>query len=361
MSRLADWLVRQAPGYRQRHGARLTPERARALTAIERCRTPAQGGQVYRCAKCGTTHFGFHSCHHRSCPRCDGAETAAWTARQEARLLPVPYFLVTFTLPEPVQALALTHAALLYELLFSESAATLQQVAALGRLLGGELGFIGVLHTWGRRLQRHPHIHYIVPGGGLRPDHLKWRSLRQPDWLLPVDLLSAVFAGRMEEALRAAAPALHAQIPDSCWRGPWVVHSQSAGSGSAVVRYLARYVFRTAISDKRIIHLDDGRVVFHYIDSETRQRRICRLDADEFMRRYLQHVPPDGFHRVRYFGWMHPAAKRRRAIVETLVAAVIVVRQKPEPPPQWHLRCPHCQAFALIAIERIKPQARAPP
>jgi hypothetical protein len=140
-----------------------------------------------------------------------------------------------------------------------------------------------------------------------------------------------------------------------------VVHSLPAGSGSAVVRYLARYVFRTAISDKRILQLNDRGVVFHYIDSDTKRRCLCRLDADEFMRRYLQHVPPERFHRVRYFGWMHPASKRRRAIVETLVAAVIVVRQKPEPPPQWHLRCPHCQAFALIAIERIKPQARAPP
>jgi hypothetical protein len=361
MSRLADWLVRQAPGFRQRHGAQLTPERARALTAIERCRTPALGGQVYRCSKCGGTHIGFHSCNHRSCPRCGGRETAEWTARQEERLLPVPYFLVTFTLPAPVQALALTNAALLYELLFAESAATLQQVAATSRVLGAELGFVGVLHTWGRRLQRHPHVHYVVPGGGLRPDHLKWRKLRQPDWLLPVDLLSATFAGRMEEALRAAAPALHAQIPDSCWRGPWVVHSLPAGSGSAVVRYLARYVFRTAISDKRILQLNDHGVVFHYIDSDTKRRCLCRLDADEFMRRYLQNVPPERFHRVRYFGWMHPAAKRRRAIVETLLAAVIVVRQKPEPPPQWQLRCPHCHAFALVAIERIKPQARAPP
>jgi hypothetical protein len=230
------------------------------------------------------------------------------------------------------------------------------------------LGFVGVLHTWGRRIQRHPHLHYIVPGGGLRPDHRTWRSLRQPDWLLPVDLLSAVFAGRMQEALRAAAPALHAQIPDACWRGPWVVHSQSAGSGAAVVRYLARYVFRTAISDQRIVHLDDHRVAFHYIDSVTQQRRTCRLDTDEFLRRYLQHVPPDGFHRVRYFGWLHPAAKRRRAIVETLVAAVILVRAKPAEPLPWHLRCPHCERFTLVAIARLMPapstgsgQARAPP
>ena len=361
MSVLADWLVRQAPGYRQRQGARLTPEQTRTLAAIERCRTPAQGGQVYHCAECGRPHFGYHSCHHRACPRCGGAETAAWTARQEARLLPVPYFLVTFTLPAPVQALASIQPALLYELLFAASAATLQEVAAIPRILGAELGFVGVLHTGGRRLQRHPHIHYIVPGGGLRSDHRKWRRLRQPDWLLPVALLSALFARRMEQALRASAPALHAQIPESCWRGTWVVHSQPAGSGVPVVRYLARYVFRTAISDDRIVRADDQSVLFTYTDSKTKRKCFCELTADEFLRRYLQQVPPTGFHRVRYFGWLHPTAKRRRAIVETLLAVVIVVRDKREDPPPWHLRCRFCGAFALVAIERIQPQARAPP
>jgi len=159
---------------------------------------------------------------------------------------------------------------------------------------------------------------------------------------------------------RAAAPVLHAKIPDACWRGPWVVHSQPAGSGTVV----ARYVFRTAISDERIDTLDDHHVVFHCTDSETKRRRTCRLEADEFMRRYLQHVPPEGFHRARYFAWMHPAAKRRRAIVETLLEALIVPERPQEPPLPWHLRCPHCphcQASALIAIERLKPQARAPP
>ena len=154
------------------------------------------------------------------------------------------------------------------------------------------------------------------------------------------------------------SPDLHAQVPDAAWREGWWVHTQPAGSGENVVRYLARYVGRTAISDERIVAADDEAVTFRYTDSATQQSKECTLDADEFLRRYLQHVPPPGQHRVRYFGWMHPAAKKRRLIVETLLAVVIVVRPKVEAPPPWHLRCPHCGAFALVWVERI---ARAPP
>lgn len=356
MSVLADLLVRLAPDYRRRHA--VSGPQARALAQIERCRTPALGGQVYRCSSCGESDFGYHSCHHRSCPRCGGAHTAAWTSRQSARLLPAPYFLVTFTLPEPVKRLALINPSLLYDLLFTESARALQRVASQPRLLGAELGFVGVLHTWNRQLGLHPHVHYIVPGGGLRADHKKWRRCRQPNWLLPVKALSAAFRQGFSEALRTAAPQLHAQVPESTWRGVWVVHSQAAGSGQSVVKYLARYVFRTAITDDRIVQADQTSVTFSYIERQTGQRRLCRLSTDEFLRRYLLHVPPPGQHRVRYFGWMHPAARRRRLLVETLLAVVIVVRPKCEEPPLWHLRCPHCEAFSLILVAQLP---RGPP
>lgn len=356
MSVLAELLVRLSPDYRRSHA--VSGPQARVFAAIERCRTPQMGGHLYRCGACGETDFGYHSCHHRACPRCGGGQTAAWTARQTARLLPVPYFLLTFTLPKPVKRLALINPALLYDLLFAESARALQSVAAQPRLLGGELGFVGVLHTWNRQLGLHPHVHYIVPGGGLRADHKKWRHCREPKWFLPVEALSAAFRQGFEAALRAAAPALHAQVPDSVWRGVWVVHSQAAGSGEAVVKYLARYVFRTAISDERIVEADDKTVTFSYVDRESNQRRLCQVDSNEFMRRYLLHVPPPGQHRVRYFGWMHPAAKNRRLKVETLLAVVIVVRAKQDEPPPWHLRCPHCEAFTLVLVARLP---RGPP
>jgi hypothetical protein len=249
---------------------------------------------------------------------------------------------------------------LLHDLLFRESAATLQQVAAEPRLLGAELGFVGVLHTWGRQLQHHPHVHFVVPGGGLRADGKKWIPARQPDWLLPVAKLAAVFRRRFEGALRASAPALHATVPAGTWRRPWIVHSQPAGSGTNVVRYLARYVGRTAISDERVVAADDDTVTFRYTDSATREKKTCTLAAAEFLRRYMQHVLPPGRHRVRYFGWQHPAAKARRMVVETLLATPIVIAAPP-PVPQWQLRCPHCGAFALVRVGRLPRQARAPP
>lgn len=356
MSALADLLIRLAPDYRRRRA--VSAAQARALGSIERCRTPALGGHLYRCSACEQTDYGYHSCHHRACPRCGGGQTAAWTARQTARLLPVPYFLITFTLPEAVKKLASINPSLLYDLLFAESAQALQQVAAQPRLLGGELGFVGILHTWNRQLGLHPHVHYIVPGGGLRADRKKWRRCREPDWFLPVKALSAAFRQGFDQALRAAAPALHAQIPDSVWRGVWVVHCQAAGAGEAVVKYLARYVFRTAIGDERIVEAADDSVTFHYVDRESGQRRLCTVDNDTFMHRYLQHVPPPGQHRVRYFGWMHPAAKNRRLKVETLLAVVIVVRARSDEPAPWHLRCPHCEAFALVVVGHLP---RGPP
>jgi DNA-directed RNA polymerase subunit RPC12/RpoP len=357
MSALADWLARRAPAWLD--GSRPVAAAARrALHAIARCRTPALGGHRYRCADCGGEHHAFHSCHHRACPRCGGQQTAAWTARQTERLLPVPYFLVTCTVPAALRPAFAARPEVLHDVFFAQAAAAVQAVAALPRHLGAELGMLGVLHTWGRQMQHHPHLHFIVPGGGLRPDRKKWRRCRRPDWLLPGEAVAAALRRGFDEALRAAAPDLHAQIGEAAWRQGWWVHIQPAGSGENVVKYLARYVGRTAISDERIVAADDEAVTFRYRDSATQQARECTLDADEFLRRYLQHVPPPGQHRVRYFGWMHPAAKQRRLIVETLLAVVIVVRSQGEAPPPWHLRCPHCGAFALVWVGSLP---RGPP
>lgn len=358
MSVLADWLVRQTPAWLD--GSRpLTPAQRRALLAILRCRTPELGGHLYRCTACEKTDFAYHSCHHRACPRCGGERTAAWTARQTARLLPVPYFLVTFTVPEKMRPVFAARPEVLHDLFFMQAARALQTVAARTRHLGAELGMVGLLHTWGRQLQHHPHLHFIVAGGGLTADRQAWRPARWSGWLLPSKAVEAALRQGMQAALRAAATDLHAEVPDSCWREGWWVHWQPAGTGQNVVQYLARYVSRTAISDERIVGATDESVTFRYTDSATQERRQCTLEADEFIRRYLQHVPPPGQHRVRYFGWMHPAAKKRRMIVETLLAVPIVVRPAVEEP-SWHLRCPHCQLFTLVCVGKI-PRARAPP
>lgn len=358
MSGLADWLAGQAPTWLRGERGPLTPSQRRALLAIQRCRTPALGGRVYRCADCTGTHFAYHSCHHRACPRCGGADTAAWTQLQLDRLLPVPYFLWTFTVPAPLRVLFAAEPRLLHDLLFSAAAMALQTVAAQPRHLGAELGLIGVLHTWGRQLQHHPHLHVIVPGGGLRPDGKRWQRCREPDWFLPVQAVASAFRNGFEEALRAHAPQGHTQVAGSVWRTHWNVDVQPAGTGQAVLRYLARYVKRTAIGDERIIEANDREVTFAYTDSQTGRRCECLLTAEQFMRRYLQHVLPAGQHRVRYFGWLHPAARARRMKVETLLAVVIVVRARPVEPPPWHLRCPHCKAFALVCIGTLP---RGPP
>ncbi|HRE80461.1 MAG TPA: transposase [Opitutaceae bacterium] len=216
---------------------------------------------------------------------------------------------------------------------------------------------IAVLHTWGRQLQHHPHLHIVVPGGALRPDGKKWLPARAGHWLLPREPVMAAFRHGFHDALQAAAPDLHAQIPDSIWHHGWWVHFAPAGSGQNVVRYLARYVSRTAISEERIIAADDHAVTFSYTDSATQERRVCTLTADTFMHRYLQHVLPAGQHRIRYYGWMHPSAGARRMKVATLLAVVIVVIQPPDTP-DWSLYCPRCHAFTLVKCARL---ARAPP
>ena len=358
MSRLADWLAGQAPTWLRGGYGPLAPRQRRALLAIQRCRTPELGGRVYACTDCGKHDFAYHSCHHRACPRCGGGDTAEWTRKQTERLLPVPYFFWTFTVPEELRRAFLAEPRLLHDLLFEAAALALQTVAAAGRHLGGELGILAVLHTWGRQLQHHPHLHLIVPGGGLRPDGKHWQPCRHPEWFLPVQAVAAAFRRAFDEALRAGAPHLHAQVPDPVWTADWNVDVQPAGTGSAVLRYLARYVKRTAISEERILEINDREVTFAYTESHTGRRRECTLTAEEFMRRYLRHVPGAGEHRVRYFGWMHPSAKARRMKVETLLAVPIVVRSRAPLPPPWHLRCPHCEAFSLVCVGNLP---RGPP
>ena len=360
MSVLAEWLGAQAPGYACTHA--ISPAQRRALAAITRCRTPEMGGRVYRCAQCEKHDFAYHSCHHRACPRCGGNRTAAWAARQSERLLPVPYFMVTFTLPAPLRQVFLVEPKVMIDLLFAESARALQTVASRPKHLGADLGMTGVLHTWGRQLQCHPHVHYIVPGGGLRADGRKWRKTRQPEWLVPSRPVAAAFRMGLEAALRAALPSWHAQVPGSCWRQPWVVDIQHVGRGESAVKYLARYVQRTAISDGRIRSMDAKTVRFGYRDSRTGEAKTCTLAAAKFMRRYLQHVLPAGVHRVRYFGWEHPAAHRRRRVVETLLEVEIVVRSPADAEAaSWHRVCPHCHTESLRCVGTLPRVARSPP
>ena len=357
MSALADWLGAQAPEHLRTHP--VSAGQRRALMAISKCRTPDLGGRVYQCSACDRSEFAYHSCHHRACPRCGGERTAKWTARQTERLLPVPYFMVTFTLPEPLRRIFAAEPVVMIDLLFAASAEAMQQVAARPRHLGATLGMTGVLHTWGRQMQRHPHVHYIVPGGGWNQEKGCWVTPRKADWLLPHRAVAAAYRARLEEGLRERLPQWHAQIPVACWRQRWVVDMAHVGRGESAIKYLARYVQRTAISDHRVQAMSDDEVRFGYRDSATGTAKTCTLRAAEFMRRYLMHVLPTGVHRVRYFGWEHPAAGATRRRVETALEVEIVVEPREEPI-LWHLQCRHCQTPTLVCTGSL-PRARAPP
>lgn len=366
MIELADIVRRHGPEYLARRGASMPWHHRRALGAILTCRTPARGGHLYVCAHCAHPHFGAHSCNHRSCPKCGGAGAAEWEARQKAKLLPAPYFMMTFTLPEELRAVCQRHQQLFYSLLFSESSAALQEVAAQPRHLGAELGFFGVLHTWTRQLAYHPHIHYVIPGGGLRADHRRWRKCRVTAkgmaYLLPVQVLSRRFRNRFAAALRKQAPELYREIPAGAWRREWVVNSQACGRGEPVIGYLAGYVTRTTLSNKRLLADEDGRITFSYKESGSGARRTMQLPALAFLARVLSHVLPPGLHKVRYFGWLHPAARRRFLIVQTLLEVPLVFNAAPETPPlPAHLCCPHCGEYRLVWIRRLPGNKDRPP
>ena len=355
---LADIVARHGPGYLARHGEKVPAGHRRALRAIAGCRTGKLGGHLYACGGCGKSHFAGHSCHHRSCPRCGGARAVAWREKVHADLLPVPYFLITFTVPSELRALFRREPRACLGALFAASAATLQEAAA--QKLKAELGMIGVLHTWTRMLAYHPHVHYLVPGGGLRRDGKRqWRKCPrvkdgQP-YLLPVKQLAKVVRGKLKAALEKALPEEMGGVPAAAWEKEWVVNCQPAGEGHAAAGYLARYVQQTALGNKRIVGDDERGITFTYTPSGQTQSRTLTLAPDEFLRRVLQHVLPKGLQRVRYYGWLHPNAKRRLILAQTLCAARLDLRPAPPAPPPRHLRCPHCGEYALERIARLPP------
>ena len=328
-----------------------TPEQRRAVHAILSCRTPQRGGHLYRCAPCGRFHFAYHSCHHRACPHCGTLPAADWLKERQRRLLPVPYFLQTYTVPAGLRPVFKSDPPFAYDLLFTTSAQALREVAL--RKLGGEPAALGVLHTWSRQLVFHPHVHYIVPGGFLSANRLRWIRLKDPHFLLPERVLSRRVRHLFRARLQSERPDLFAQVPAKVWQQEWVVNTQPVGSGEKALGYLAAYVQRTALSAQRIVKAEHGQTTFLYRHSDTGQWKLLTLDTGEFLRRFLQHVLPAGFHRVRYFGWWSPAAKARWARVLALLDW-----KEPPPPlprPAWVMSCPGCgrPMWRLAALPRL--------
>jgi hypothetical protein len=337
---LADVFRRHGPAYLDKYGATMLPSHRAAIDAILSCHTPARGGSLYACEGCGASHFAYHRCGHRACGQCGQAENQAWVDRQQQRLLPVPYFLVTFTVPAELRGLFRSHQRLCYDLLLSESAGALQDVAQTPKHLGGRLGLLGVLHTWTRELAYHPHVHYLVPGIAEGPDRTPCFP-SNPEYLLPARVLSARFKSRLQTRLRTGHPELYARIPAQAWKHDFVVDMAHVGSGSNALNYLSRYIYKTAISSARLVWQSDTHVCFSYRDSNTGEEKEMVLTGEEFIRRFLQHVLPKGFRRVRTYGWLSPAAK---VSFERLSAFLGVVRlPRTVIKPKVTITCGHCQ------------------
>ncbi|HME21677.1 MAG TPA: transposase [Acetobacteraceae bacterium] len=304
MIEVADVFRRFAAEHVSAHGASMLPSHRRAIEDILDCRTAALGGQVWRCETCNTEVFSFHSCGNRSCPKCHTAQTQEWLEHRQAEMLPVPYFHITVTVPAELREVLRANQRDGYAVLMQASAAAIIELARDPRYVGGTVAVLAVLHTWTQQLNLHPHVHCLVSGGGISEDGKTWHPARRK-FLVPIKALVKLVRGKFRALLRRKCPDL--VIPEAVWRNDWVLHVTARGNGEqAVPDYLARYVFRIALTNARIVGLDDETVTIQYKERKTGRARTCRLSGDEFMRRFLQHVLPRRFHKVRYFGLWHP-------------------------------------------------------
>lgn len=341
---------------------KLAPWLGKAMADIQHCRTAYFGGHLERCDRCGHEHYSYHSCRNRHCPKCHGEQTQAWLEKQQVRLLPVSYYLLTFTLPASLRPLARAHPRQLYNLLLRAAVATLQKLARDPQWVGGTLPILAVLHTWTRALLFHPHVHILVPAGGLSPEGT-WVHAKHPHFLVPGYALSEIFRAKIKAGLKKL-DLLDASCP--CWAQNWDVHCRHAGSGEKVLGYLARYVFRIAITNSRLENLDNGQVTFRYRDSKTQQLCHTTLPAQEFIQRFLQHVLPKGFVKVRTYGLWSPAQKERLAqIQEELTQTRPLPKEHPTKavagPSLDQTLCPKCKQGHMIFILRIDPDRKLPP
>jgi hypothetical protein len=387
---VADILRDHGTAWRAANAGHVSLDQLKVMTAIERCRTAALGGHVERCAKCSHTTIAYNSCRNRHCPKCQGAAAQEWLAEREAELLPVPYFHVVFTLPAAIADIAYQNKAAIYDLLFKASSETMLTIAADPKHLGARIGILSVLHTWGSALTHHPHVHMIVPGGGFSLDGKRWVSCR-PLFLLPVEVLSALFRGLFLDKLRAAYRAgtlqffgRHARLTDPrafaaylapLWNTEWVVYCKHPfGGPEEVLRYLARYTHRVAISNGRLIACDEKGVTFKWKDYRIEgpdRYKVMTLATHEFIRRFLMHVLPAGFHRIRYYGLLASGqraeniARARKLLAPPIIPVdAIKASSLDAAEPQTTNLCPCCGG-RMVIIETFErgatPHYRASP
>jgi Putative transposase/Transposase zinc-binding domain len=329
---LADVVRRFGPQYTCQYGDRMMPSHQRALWDIAACCTRQLGGRLYRCDDCHDTFWHYHCCRNRACPKCHGSQTRQWLQKRQDELLPCDYFHAVVTVPSELRAVFRRNQKLLYGLLMQVSATALKDLCAQKRYLGALPGMLSVLHTWNGQLDYHPHVHLLVTAGGITADGRHWEPARGK-FLVRVEVFSGKIAAQFCAALKAAAPALFATIPARVWKRQWVSFCKHYGHGTdAVLSYLSRYVFRTAISNARILSMDQSHVTFRWKDRDAGRWRTERLPGVEFLRRFLQHVLPRGFHKVRYYGLWHPSKREQsdRAWLLLILTMPAVTAQPPK-------------------------------
>jgi Putative transposase/Transposase zinc-binding domain len=385
---ISDIFRAYGPAWRQANAGHVSLTQLKVMAAIEACRTEALGGHVAACAKCGHHHIAYNSCKNRHCPKCQGPAARDWMAARAADLLPVEYFHVVFTLPAEIAQIAYWNKKAVYDLLFKVSAETLTTIAADPKRLGARIGMTSVLHTWGSALTHHPHVHMIVPGGGLSPDGKRWIACR-PGFFLPIRVLSRLFRRRFLEGLMALHQSgdlsffgdlagLEEADAFAAWLAPfrkseWLVYAKPPfGGPEAVLVYLSRYTHRVAISNNRLISANVETVTFRWKDYRIKhgdRQKVMRLATDKFIRRFLIHVLPNSFHRIRHYGLL--ASAGRKANVTKIRALLGAETATQDDPPSAEIipltlrePCPDCGGpMRIVEIFRRgqKPRSRAPP
>jgi Putative transposase/Transposase zinc-binding domain len=317
----------------------LLPGHLKALNAIRRCRTSDSGEFHVQCTKCGQAQWRPLSCGHRSCPKCQNHEASQWIDRQQVKLLPAPYFMITFTLPYELRPLAWYHQRTAYSILFSCAASTLKDFGLNPKNLGADIGMSMVLHTHNRRLDHHPHMHVVAPGGGVNKCRRQWKK-KKGKYLFNQDALAKVFRARFLAALNKAGFSIPKGVPEK-----WVVDCSHVGKGITALKYLSRYLYRGVISEKNIVSNQNGRVTFKYIESRTGKTLYRTLEGEDFIKLIIQHVLPKGFRRIRDYGFLHSNAKKLLALVQLILRVVInVVKLRPKPV----FKCSCCQSPMVI-------------
>lgn len=338
-----DIFCQFGPEYIDRHGAHIPKNHLQTIEAITKCRSAECGLVVYECTSCSQIHHAFRSCGNRHCPTCQSSKGIQWLERRLDSVVPGHHFMITFTVPDSIRQFIRSHQRVSYNAMFKASSDALKKLALDERFIGGDVpGFLGVLHTWGNQVQYHPHVHCIVPGGAFSTQDGKWHPSRI-DFFVPVRALSKIYKAKFRDEIRKAG--LYKQVPKQAWEIDWNVNSQPVGAAEQSIKYLAPYVFKVAITDHRIISVTDGNVTFRYRKSGSRRFRTMTVDAMEFIRRFLHHVLPSGFMKVRYYGFMSPNSsvplEKIRALIELSFAFEIepVELEIPKPEP---LYCPIC-------------------